>query len=830
MARYILRSSLLLVVMLIAASCKKDKEVVKGTEETPADSALTDRGWPRTFENNGSKLVVYQPQVDDWKNYNDLTARIAFSLTKDGKESLGVASIETTTLVDKEARQVYFKDIKINDVRFPSMSADSVQLLTGVLKELMPKSGTPIAVDRLLADIEQDKMQSKPVNIKNEPPPLFYSSTPAILLMIQGEPVLAPIEGLNLQYVVNANWDVFFDKTASQYYILAGNTWLMAKTPAATWTKTTTLPADMAKLPSGQNFDDVKKEVPPPANSAPAPKVFFSDKPAELVLTEGAPQFKPIGSIGLSYIANTDNDIIRDDSTQMYYLLLSGRWFAAKALSGPWGYAGNSLPQSFANIPENSQMGHVLSSVPGTQQANDAVMLAQIPTTAVVNKAEAEKKVKVHYDGDPQFKPIETTNLQYATNTQEKIIKDGDLYYLCFQGVWFMSTTANGPWKTASSVPKDIYTIPPSSPVYNVTYVTQTETSATTVVSQSTAGYMGMFVLGVFTGAVLTYGTGYYYPPYYYWGPGVPYPVYRPWPMTYGAGAVYNPWTGGYAAGRRVYGPYGAAGTSAWYNPATGRYGRSASVQGWYGGRTSASTYNPWTGGYAHTNQGHNPYAQWGGSVASRGNQWVQTGHIATRGGNAFAYRTSGGNEGIITNGPNGTKIHTNNGGLYAGHDGNVYRKNNDGSFSKYNKGNWNQVSHNTSTSGGLSATHKTAPANRPNQNLGGETRKPDLGGATRQQPAKVPDAERNIGGETRNLPNQGERNLPDAQNRNLGGETAHDFSRDNNDVMQGLHNSDAARQRGEMQTERFQNFHNNGGGGFSGGGFRGGSGRFGRH
>ena len=81
--------------------------------------------------------------------------------------------------------------------------------------------------------------------------------------------------------------------------------------------------------------------------------------------------------------------------------------------------------------------------------------------------------MKVSYDGDPQFKPVETTSLEYATNTQDKVIKLGDLYYLCFQGVWFTSDQPDGPWKTSDNVPEEIYTIPPSSPVYNVTYVTQ---------------------------------------------------------------------------------------------------------------------------------------------------------------------------------------------------------------------------------------------------------------------------------------------------------------------------------------------------------------------
>lgn len=48
-----------------------------------------------------------------------------------------------------------------------------------------------------------------------------------------------------------------------------------------------------------------------------------------------------------------------------------------------------------------------------------------------------------------------------------------------------MSTKANGPSKTADSALKEIYTIPSSSPVYKVTYVTQTNATATTVESSS---------------------------------------------------------------------------------------------------------------------------------------------------------------------------------------------------------------------------------------------------------------------------------------------------------------------------------------------------------
>ena len=50
-----------------------------------------DPGWPRQLTNNGSVLVMYTPQVEDWPEYQTLNFRMAFSLTPyQGKEVVGV--------------------------------------------------------------------------------------------------------------------------------------------------------------------------------------------------------------------------------------------------------------------------------------------------------------------------------------------------------------------------------------------------------------------------------------------------------------------------------------------------------------------------------------------------------------------------------------------------------------------------------------------------------------------------------------------------------------------------------------------------------------------
>ncbi|MFB6456211.1 hypothetical protein ACE38W_13145 [Chitinophaga sp. Hz27] len=717
-----------------------------------------DFGWPRQITKDGATLIYYQPQIDSWEKYKTLAGRMAFSLTPSGgNQAVGVASFTANTDVNKETRTAYLTDIKVTDVRISGQKESDAANLEMLFRKLIPTNEQSIAVDRLLADMQHTSTNVKGADIKNDPPKIFYSTSPAILLLVQGKPVLSPIAKSDLQFIVNTNWDLFFDKKDKTYYLLADKGWYSARDVKGPYTMTRSLPKDMSKLPAGENFDDVKKLVPPPANAQPE-TIFYSDEPAELILFKGSPIYTRITNTQLLYGANTDNDFFVDNSTHKYYVLLSGRWFSASNPAGPWEFATNSLPADFKNIPSSSPKSSVLASVPGTIEASDAVMLAQIPTTVTVNKAEAAAKVHVHYDGTPVFKPIETTNLQYAVNTQDKVIKDGDLYYLCFQGVWFMSTKPEGPWQTADAVPQEIYSIPPSSPVYNVTYVTQTDATATTVESSYTAGYLGMFIFGAAVGACIAYGTGWWYPPYFYWGAGALYPIYHPWPMTYGVGAVYNPWTGGYAVGRRVYGPYGAAGSSARYNPATGRYGRSASVQGWYGGRTSAQAYNPWTGGYGATHQGHNAYGQWGTSVATRNGNAIQTGHVTTRNGTISGYRTNTGQSGVVKHGANGTVVRNNNGNMYAGHDGNVYRKDAGGGWSQYNNGSWNNV----------------------------------------QRPAGNNGSRPNISGD------------------NISPETLH-----------GLNQSAASRQRGNFQTQRFQNWQRGGGGGFRGGGGFHGGGRF---
>jgi hypothetical protein len=76
------------------------------------------------------------------------------------------------------------------------------------------------------------------------------------------------------------------------------------------------------------------------------------------------------------------------------------------------------------------------------------------------------------FDGAPQFRPIESTSLQYVANTPDAIIEiDAMSFYALRNGIWFASSSVLGRWIVASFVPDAIYSIPASSPLHYVIYV-----------------------------------------------------------------------------------------------------------------------------------------------------------------------------------------------------------------------------------------------------------------------------------------------------------------------------------------------------------------------
>src|SRR5207248_605722 len=143
---------------------------------------------------------------------------------------------------------------------------------------------------------------------------------------------------------------------------------------------------------------------------AHVPTVYFSTEPAELIHIQGEPKYVPVPGTSLLWISNTESDLFRLGETGPLFYLVAGRWFRAPNLNGPWTFATPNLPEEFKKISLEHPRSRVLASVPGTQQAAEAVLLTRVPQIARVNKKEI-KAPDVIYQGDAQYEPIQGTEL-----------------------------------------------------------------------------------------------------------------------------------------------------------------------------------------------------------------------------------------------------------------------------------------------------------------------------------------------------------------------------------------------------------------------------------
>ncbi len=678
----------------------------------------TDGDWPRHYVTaSGGQLVVFQPQIASWENQRRAVLWTAISYTPKGakKPILGTLKVESDTSVALAERLVSFSDFEITESHFPTLDRENLQRLLAEIRATVPLNHRVISLDRVLANVDKSTIAPKNVDgVKADPPTVFFSKTPAILVNIDGPPIWSPITGNDLTFAVNTNWDLFNHAPTATFYLRNGDVWLKAANVAGPWSPAGALPASFAALPADDNWKEVKANLPgKTATAAMVPHVFVSETPAELVLVTGEPAYVPVtGATPLLWINNTESDVFRMGKTGDVYFLVAGRWFSSPGFTGPWTFATPHLPPEFKKIPLGHPRSRVLASVPGTDQAIEAVLLAEVPQTAVVSKT--LQAPQVIYQGPPDFKPVEHTTVEWAVNTENDVIKVGNQYLLCYQGVWFSGPGPQGPWTVTASVPAEVYQIPISSPVYPVTQVTVEDSDDDEVLFATSLAYTGLMVAW----GTAVWGSGYYYPPYVHWGA---YPTYFPRYPTYGYGAVYNPWSGSFARGAVAYGPYGGAGVGARYNPVTGRYSRGAAAWGPYGGagvgrsynprtgtyarggvaygpygaRGAAHAFNPRTGTYGATRQGANIYGNWGTSAVRRGDAWASTAHLTNyrRGTSTRAVQGSGGAGAVRRSGAVGTSFaaETRGGDVYAGRDGSVYRRDG-GSWQRYNNGSWNSV------------------------------------------------------------------------------------------------------------------------------------------
>jgi hypothetical protein len=551
--------------------------------------------WPLTISSvDGAVIKVYQFQPDSFAG-NTLRSISAISVLRNGSNNPAFGTIWSVSRVetDRTTRELSIDSFSISDIKIPAdTNENDLNQIRATLESKLPETAGDISLDEIMATLDQNLDETKLSNdINTRVPQIIYATRPTVLVTIDGDPRMQENKKWGLDVVINSPFTIVKDKNG-QFYLYGGEHWYSAASVTGPYTLVSSkidrrlerIVKTLAKDNSNQ-FNDPDESM---DMDSLIPAITVTTTTAELIQSDGEPDFLPISGTSLLYIENSSDNIFIDTNSEQYYILISGRWYRAGSLTGhsAWEFvASDKLPADFAKIPEGSPKDNVLASVAGTEAAREAVLDAQVAQTAKVDRKTASTEVS--YDGDPQFQSIAGTRLQYAVNTSSTILLFGGSYYALDNGVWFISDNAAGPWVASTVRPGDLDLIPPTSWVYNSKFVDIYDYTPDYIYTGYTAGYLNSFIYG----PTVVYGTGMYYHPWigrYY------YP--RPW--SWGFGVMYNPWYGW---------SFGLDYGFDWFNEGFG-FGWG----GWYGGWWGPSFYHP---AYWHNNGIHYAQGFYGGRI-----------------------------------------------------------------------------------------------------------------------------------------------------------------------------------------------------------------------
>jgi hypothetical protein len=489
------------------------------------------------------------------------------------------------------------------------------------------------------------------------PPALLVATQPTELVITDGPPQIAPVAGVGLLTMTNADHAVFVDPSNNAYYLLVSGRWFRSTGLDGPWgfVAADALPADFTKISPEDPKADVlvsvagtpqAREAAIAASIPQTATVSRSKASLRVSYTGGAPEFRPIDGTALFYAVNTPVPVIRIDPT--HYLAVSkGVWFMAAAAAGPWRIA-DAVPAVVYSIPVSSPLHYV------TYVRIYAVTAQSI----VVGYTPGYLGVVVGPGGTVVY----GTGYSYPAYVSD--------------GVWYG---------------------------YPATY-----------------GYGAGFGLGAAEGFAFGFAAGALWgaaSPYWgpYWGYDGGYVnwgrvdvnqvnVYGRWgrgTVTHASG--WNGWTGTGWSGSHVSG----------FNPYTGAHGQAGragafdwSSGGYVAGR-QGSFSNPRTGVAVAGRAGITGNVDSGDYQAGREIAGVnrQTGRAGaartTVTGNAQDGDRSVDRQGAVVNRRKGTGAVWNDGNVYAGHDGNVYQHTDDG-WQKRDAGGWEPAQRGDRTLGDL--------------------------------------------------------------------------------------------------------------------------------
>jgi hypothetical protein len=190
------------------------------------------------------------------------------------------------------------------------------------------------------------------------------------------------------------------------------------------------------------------------------PRILYRNHPAMILSYEGEPTWRDVPGTRYSRVANTPFFVLQEPGTGACYLRVAPFWWKASVPMGTWD-AVDSVPAEVEQL-WNAEPKDDLPPPDAGQEApaRPEVIPVTEPTELLWTR------------GQPQYDPIDGTDLLHVTNTESDIFMDSaaKVYYVLLSGRWYRKPQGKGAWSYVppEDLPADFSRLPATSEMKHV--------------------------------------------------------------------------------------------------------------------------------------------------------------------------------------------------------------------------------------------------------------------------------------------------------------------------------------------------------------------------
>jgi hypothetical protein len=217
-------------------------------------------------------------------------------------------------------------------------------------------TAVPSDISSLVEKAEDDGDDPGPMKI-------IIATEPTELVVVDGDPSWAPVEGMDLLYMDNTDSNAFLELTTQRYYVLLSGRWYRSEGMSGelNWVHVPNdeLPMPFSDIPVDSVNGSVLAQVAGTQeardavldNTIPQTAAIDRDSASFSVSYDGEPDFAPIEDIQVQYAQNTTAAVFKYGN--LYYACDDGVWYVANSAGGSWTVA-TEVPDAIYKIPASN--------------------------------------------------------------------------------------------------------------------------------------------------------------------------------------------------------------------------------------------------------------------------------------------------------------------------------------------------------------------------------------------------------------------------------------------------------------------------------------------